>query len=656
MSGVDFGFPQNTDVLAVAPGTVLYTGYVDGQIRNAVVIDHGGGFITEYWHLNAIDPSIIPGVRVPSGAVIGKSGWSPDQNGNPIYHLHLEFRQYTSTPVASPLGNTPLSANGMSIDGYTIWTFTDPNGQGLNYQGTMTQGGVISKAISPTKIGCGGKAQITGRWNATDPTPKRSTCPITGYTIHCTINASTSGSGGYPVSTNFEPLPSHFQFNPTSVNVTTLTGQSLSPQTLNLTNTELGTLTWTLVPTLPSWLTVSPQTGFLSPITSQSQVLTLTFTAPSTPGAYSTVLEFSAPGADNSPISVPVSVSVVQQLANTWVCSIGNASGQCSASTIVPMPTARADMAVVTGPDGRIYAIGGSVDTGPGTDIVLSTVEIYDPVSNTWECSVGDTHPGCTVADIAPMPTGRTNLAAVVANGLIYTLGGNDAIQNGTGGSPFNTVEAYDPIANKWHCSIGDTQPGCNSTTLMPMSSATDGFPAVVAPGGLLGSDMFIYVFDGQTDTEAYDIGGNQWVPVSPSPISEGGSGAVLGPNNRIYLLGTVLSPVVRMYDVTTGQWSAGSSPMPTARSWYGTGVGQDGRFYTIGGDTGIWTNVVEAYDPVSDTWECSDGASGCTPNALTAMPTPRFDLGAAVWHDGRIFAIGGGYFGDSNVVEAYAP
>ncbi len=55
MSGVDFGLPQNTPVLAVAAGTVIYAGYTSNQIRYEVRIDHGGGFVTEYWGLNSID-------------------------------------------------------------------------------------------------------------------------------------------------------------------------------------------------------------------------------------------------------------------------------------------------------------------------------------------------------------------------------------------------------------------------------------------------------------------------------------------------------------------------------------------------------------------------------------------------------------------------
>jgi hypothetical protein len=44
------------------------------------------------------------------------------------------------------------------------------------------------------------------------------------------------------------------------------------------------------------------------------------------------------------------------------------------------MPTMRAALAAATGPDGRIYAMGG-LDSG---DNIVSTVEAYDQATNSW--------------------------------------------------------------------------------------------------------------------------------------------------------------------------------------------------------------------------------------------------------------------------------
>jgi N-acetylneuraminic acid mutarotase len=74
--------------------------------------------------------------------------------------------------------------------------------------------------------------------------------------------------------------------------------------------------------------------------------------------------------------------------------------------------------------NGRIYAIGGG---GEGVT-VFSTVEVYDPLTDTWTKK-------------ADMPTGRVFLSASVANGKIYAIGGMNA--NGA----FSTVEEYTPEA-----------------------------------------------------------------------------------------------------------------------------------------------------------------------------------------------------------------
>ncbi len=114
---------------------------------------------------------------------------------------------------------------------------------------------------------------------------------------------------------------------------------------------------------------------------------------------------------------------------------------------LAPMPTARGSaQAVVV--DGKIYVIGGAHANIPGKpmteplwvgvpQIVVGTVEVYDPASNSWQTR-------------APMPTGRNHFLAVAVDGKIYAL-------NGRLGTPFVTmsdvtdlVESYDPATDTW--------------------------------------------------------------------------------------------------------------------------------------------------------------------------------------------------------------
>jgi Peptidase family M23 len=130
--GLDFGLPNNTEVLAVAAGTVRYVGNPGDGRGNMVTVEHVGyGFASQYWHLSST--SVTNGTAVVQGKVLGRSG----NSGTTAYHLHLEFRNYPS--------DTSYSAHGIVIDGYTAWTYIrNSDNKGWNYQGTMTKGTVTA--------------------------------------------------------------------------------------------------------------------------------------------------------------------------------------------------------------------------------------------------------------------------------------------------------------------------------------------------------------------------------------------------------------------------------------------------------------------------------------------------------------------------------
>ena len=85
-SGQDYGAPEGTPVLAPAAGTVSLARFL--PIRgNAVVLDHGRGVYTGYWHLSQL--SVAPGQEVNQGDVIGLVGNTGRSTGA---HLHWELR------------------------------------------------------------------------------------------------------------------------------------------------------------------------------------------------------------------------------------------------------------------------------------------------------------------------------------------------------------------------------------------------------------------------------------------------------------------------------------------------------------------------------------------------------------------------------------
>jgi murein DD-endopeptidase MepM/ murein hydrolase activator NlpD len=84
--GLDFRSQTGSEVMATAPGKVVFAGW-DGDYGRMVEIDHGLGIHTRYAHLKAIDVEL--GALVDYRQVIGKLGSSGRSTGP---HVHYEVR------------------------------------------------------------------------------------------------------------------------------------------------------------------------------------------------------------------------------------------------------------------------------------------------------------------------------------------------------------------------------------------------------------------------------------------------------------------------------------------------------------------------------------------------------------------------------------
>lgn len=87
-SGQDFGAPIGTIIQAPAAGIVALAEPLNVR-GNAVLLDHGQGIYTGYWHLNEL--KVVVGQAVNAGDVIGLVGTTGLSTGA---HLHWELRIY----------------------------------------------------------------------------------------------------------------------------------------------------------------------------------------------------------------------------------------------------------------------------------------------------------------------------------------------------------------------------------------------------------------------------------------------------------------------------------------------------------------------------------------------------------------------------------
>lgn len=189
-------------------------------------------------------------------------------------------------------------------------------------------------------------------------------------------------------------------------------------------------------------------------------------------------------------------MSIVEQYdtaTNTWTAK-------------TPMPTPRFAPGSVV--DGKIYVIGG-MTSGPAYWVGMrDTVEIYDPLTDSW--SIGES-----------MPTERTWFTTSVVDGKIYAIGG---IQ-GAYQPALSIVEEYDPVTDSW-------------TAKSPMPTGRAGHAAAVLDGiiYIIGGGPFT---SGYSIVEAYDPATDVWAKKADIPAARAYASAdTIG--GEIYVFGGI--------------------------------------------------------------------------------------------------------------------
>ena len=288
-------------------------------------------------------------------------------------------------------------------------------------------------------------------------------------------------------------------------------------------------------------------------------------------------------------------------------------------ASVAPIPTPRNGLAATTGPDGRIYALGGA--TAGFTP--SAAAEVYTPSTNTW-------------ARIASLPATRAEPAAATGpDGRIYLIGGYTPDGRGIG-VPTTSVFAYDPTTDAW-------------STVASLPLPLSDLAAASGPDGR------IYTIGGYTPgsasppTFAYTPSTNTWAAVAYLPEFAVDLGAATGPDGRIYAFGGQQDAqyLRAAYALSPGSDAWVRIPdLPVQNAFLAGATGPDGRIDAIGGNDRVDAIAsVSAYTPGATAWVAAAG-----------LPTALDYLAATTGLDGRIYAISGaGYSGlPDATVEAY--
>ncbi|MFQ6041883.1 MAG: kelch repeat-containing protein [Candidatus Poribacteria bacterium] len=250
--------------------------------------------------------------------------------------------------------------------------------------------------------------------------------------------------------------------------------------------------------------------------------------------------------------------------------------------SIKPMPSARAYLAAATVND-KIYAIGGWYAEWDGSEWVnkqvLSTVEVYDPVTKSWNVA-------------ADMQTPRSGFAVAVANNKIYAIGGWNP-----GNRVLSTIEVYDPATDTW-------------SAVAPMPTARAYLTAAAVNNRIYAIGGYVInpatgLEESSSIVEMYDPVSNTWSTVVSMPTARDRLAAA-AVNDRIYAIGgwnigsQQSLDINEEYNPFTGSWRV-VAPMPSYRIYLAAAVVND-KVIAIGGrkTSDLPSNKVEEYTPLA--------------------------------------------------------
>ena len=336
------------------------------------------------------------------------------------------------------------------------------------------------------------------------------------FFITCSKESPTGSSGP-----QLNVIPNSFDFT-----------KIVNVDTLIITNSGGGELSWEIADK-PDWLNLSKSSGT---ITSNTDSLIIIANIDQAVGTYTGTININSNGGNKS-VTISLNISL-------W-------------TEIAPLRTGRLAMGTVA-VDDKIYVIGGMVsETQPLP--VLSTVEVYDPMTNTW-------------IKKHPMPTASLSFGCAVVDGKIYAIGGGEL-----GSYYLSTVQVYDPATNTW--SIKKEMPTPRAGLA---ASTVNGKIYVIGGTNQVGG-----ILVGISTVEEYDPVTDSWISKEDKPTPVWGLRTCVV-NGKIYAIGGRLPPTaaVEVYDPITDSWDTSKNPMSDPKYSHSVCLFNE-KIYVFGG----WLN-----------------------------------------------------------------
>jgi N-acetylneuraminic acid mutarotase len=504
--------------------------------------------------------------------------------------------------------NAPSVALGLTQQFKATGTFSDTSTADLTSSVTWTSGSPANGTINLSS----GLAQTLAA----------------GPTIITATSGSVSGSSTLNVTAaileSFVIVPNPAYSGVGLTNQLTATATYSDATTANVTTMA----TWTS--STPSVASVGPTTGLVSGVSLGSTTIsatigTLTETGPLSitanvwhPGGSLTTERVGhtatllpngvvmVAGGENTAGRVPLtktSAELYDSAANAW-----SQTGSMANSRDLHTATLLSN--------GKVLVAGGeNLDDEVNPTVILTSAELYDPLTNSWSFA-------------GSMSTPRAgHTATLLSNGKVLVAGGTNQFGNGY----ITSAELYDPVANTW-------SPAGNMATAREGHTATllsNG--KVLVPGGLDGIGV-------TASAELYDPVANTWSPAGSMATARYGHTATLLANGKVLVPGGAGASgedlgATELYDPVANTWSPAGT-MATSRANHIATRLLSGKVLVAGGQDAS----AELYDPVTNAW-----------SATGSMATARSYFTATLLSNGVVLAVGGlGGVGSTTSSELY--